>query len=95
MNFLINLLVAKPLSIFGIACVFFIAYLIVRNFSHRRSAKYLGLTAILWLLYACWEFWVQFKTPDANIRVDLFIIWPVIFCLSLSSIILLFFKAEK
>ncbi|KAB1857999.1 hypothetical protein F4W09_04480 [Acinetobacter tandoii] len=95
MNFLTNLLVAKPLFIFGIACVFFIGYLIVRNFSHRRSAKYLGLTAILWLLYACWEFWVQFKTPQADIRIDLLIIWPVIFILTFVSTLLLFFKSEK
>lgn len=95
MNFLTNLLVAKPLSIFGIACIFFIGYLIVRNFSHQHSAKYLGLTSILWLLYACWEFWVQFKTPQADIRIDLLIIWPVIFILTFVSTLLLFFKSEK
>lgn len=95
MNFLTNLLVAKPLSIFGIACIFFIGYLIVRNFSHQHSAKYLGLTSILWLLYACWEFWVQFKTPQADIRIDLLIIWPVIFMLTFVSTLLLFFKSEK
>ena len=95
MNFLTNLLVAKPLSIFGIACIFFIGYLIVRNFSHQHSAKYLGLTSILWLLYALWEFWVQFKTPQADIRIDLLIIWPVIFMLTFVSTLLLFFKSEK
>ncbi|AUX84830.1 hypothetical protein C3F34_01240 [Acinetobacter sp. ACNIH2] len=95
MNFLTNLLVAKPLSIFGIACIFFIGYLIVRNFSHQHSAKYLGLTSILWLLYALWEFFVQLKSPDTNIRIDLLIIWPVIFILTFISMLLLFFKSEK
>ncbi|TCB80735.1 hypothetical protein [Acinetobacter sp. ANC 4173] len=95
MDFLTNLLVAKPLSIFGIACIFLIGYLIIRNFSHQHSAKYLGLTAILWLLYALWEFLVQLKSPDANIRIDLLIIWPVIFMLTFVSTLLLFFKSEK
>ena len=95
MHFLANLLVGKPLSIFLIAVAFFIAYLIVRNFSHRRRAKYLGITTIFWLLYAACELLIKIKTPDADIRVDLLVIWPVIFVLSLFSIILLFFKCEK
>jgi hypothetical protein len=95
MEVLSSLFVGQPLHIFFITLCFFILYLIVKNFSHRRSCKYLGLTTILWLLYTLWELFIKIKTPDANIRVDLFIIWPVIFCLSLSSIILLFFKAEK
>ena len=95
MSFLTNLLVAKPLSIFWIACIFFTAYIIVRNFSHRRRAKYLGITTVLWLLYAAWELFIQIKTPNADIRVDLLVIWPVLFILSVFSIVLLFFKCEK
>ncbi|MCJ8160516.1 hypothetical protein [Acinetobacter zhairhuonensis] len=95
MSFLASLLVGKPLTIFWIAVAFFIAYLIVRNFSHKRRAKYLGITTILWLLYAAWEFLIKIKTPDADIRVDLLVIWPILFILSLFSIILLFFKCEK
>ena len=36
-----------------------------------------------WLLYAAWEWLVLTKTPEANIRVDLLVIWPVLAILSL------------
>jgi hypothetical protein len=38
----------------------------------------LWVPAILWLAYAAWEWLVLVRTPDANIRVDLLLIWPVI-----------------
>ncbi len=95
MHFLANLLIGKPLSILLIAFVFMIIYLIFRKFNLGHRARYLGLTSILWLLYALWELLIKLKTPDADIRVDLLIIWPVIFILSLLSIILLFFNKQK
>ena len=30
------------------------------------------------MLYATWEWLVQVRTPEANIRVDLLVIWPVL-----------------
>ncbi len=37
-----------------------------------------GYRPYLWLAYAAWEWLVLVRTPDANIRVDLLLIWPVI-----------------
>ncbi|MEZ5285379.1 MAG: hypothetical protein R2712_11355 [Vicinamibacterales bacterium] len=34
--------------------------------------------ACAWLLYAAWEWLIQVRTPEANIRVDLLVIWPVL-----------------
>jgi hypothetical protein len=36
-----------------------------------------------WLLYAAWEWLVLTKTPEANIRVGLLVIWPVLVILTL------------
>ena len=38
--------------------------------------------AMTWGLYAAWEWLVQIKTPEANIRVDLLVMWPVLAILS-------------
>jgi hypothetical protein len=36
-----------------------------------------------WVLYAVWEWLVVWRTPEANIRVDLLLIWPVLLILSI------------
>jgi hypothetical protein len=40
------------------------------------------VAAITWALYAAWEWLVQVRTPEANIRVDLLVIWPALAILS-------------
>jgi hypothetical protein len=80
MELLASLLVGKPLSILTIAVVFLAAYLALRFVvcgivSHHRP---LLIAAIAWGLYAVWEWLVQMQTPEANIRVDLLVIWPFI-----------------
>ena len=39
-----------------------------------------------WLAYAAWEWLVQARTPEANIRVDLLLIWPVLAILSMWAV---------
>jgi hypothetical protein len=34
--------------------------------------------ALAWLAYAGWEWLVLTKTPEANIRIDLLLIWPLL-----------------
>jgi hypothetical protein len=36
----------------------------------------------IWGLYAAWDLLVQIKTPEANIRVDLLVMWPVLATIS-------------
>jgi hypothetical protein len=38
----------------------------------------LWVPAVLWLAYAVWEWLVLMKTPGADIRIDLLLIWPAI-----------------
>jgi len=42
------------------------------------KANVLWAPAVLWLAYAGWEALVLAKTPEADIRVDLLLIWPLI-----------------
>ena len=83
MNFLALLFVAKPLNIFVVAVVFLGAYFILRCLDSIRQTRLMLITSIAWGLYAAWELLVQIKTPEANIRVDLLVIWPLLAILSI------------
>ncbi|WP_162560004.1 hypothetical protein [Methylotetracoccus oryzae] len=43
----------------------------------------LFVPALVWLAYAAWEWLVLVKSPEANIRVDCLIIWPLLALLTL------------
>ena len=53
----------------------------IRSYLLRDGRLYLSLMADGGI-YAAWEWLVQIKTPEANIRVDLMVIWPVLAFLS-------------
>lgn len=73
-------LVQQPLHIFLVAGMFFLVWLLLRRksgkFSRRTNA--LRVPAFAWLAYAAWEWLVLVMTPDANIRVDLLLILPIV-----------------
>lgn len=73
-------LVAQPLHMLGLALLHCAIWALVGVTTGRWAAmrNVLWVPAILWLAYAAWEAWVQAVTPDANIRVDLLLIWPLI-----------------
>ena len=52
-----------------------------------RSARPLLWASLAWGLYAAWEALVQLRTPEANIRVDLLLIWPLLGALTLYVLI--------
>jgi hypothetical protein len=52
-----------------------------------RSARPLLWASLAWGLYAAWEALVQLRTPEANIRVDLLLIWPLLAALTLFALI--------
>lgn len=54
---------------------------------NRRSARPLLWSSAGWGLYAAWEALVQLRTPGANIRVDLLLIWPLLGALTLYGLI--------
>jgi len=85
MNFLASLFVGKPLNIFIVAAVFFLVYLIVKfvvNSASIHSSPFFVIT-IAWGVYAAWEWLVLTQSPEANIRVDLLVIWPLLAILML------------
>jgi hypothetical protein len=80
MELLASLLVEKPQNILVIAVVFFAGYLVLRfaALDIARNPRPLLIASIAWVLYSAWELLVQTKTPEANIRVDLLVMWPVL-----------------
>jgi hypothetical protein len=75
------LLVHGPLPIAALATV----HLVISRHLHRRgspgSRPWL-VAGLAWLAYAGWELMVMLVSPEANIRVDLLVIWPLLLCLS-------------
>jgi len=78
------LFVGKPLNILALAILFLAGYLALRftALEISRHPRSLLIATIAWGLYAVWEWLVQIRTPEANIRVDLLVIWPVLAILS-------------
>ncbi|MFO1306259.1 MAG: hypothetical protein U1F54_21240 [Burkholderiales bacterium] len=73
-------LVGQPIHVLAVAGFHFALWALVGLATGRWAAtrNLLWVPTMLWLVYAAWEAWVQAATPDANIRVDLLLIWPLI-----------------
>lgn len=85
MSFLASLFVAQPFNILVMAILFLAGYLVLRftELGNSLHPQMLLIAYSAWGLYAVWEWLVRIKTPDANIRVDLLVIWPVLAVLSI------------
>lgn len=89
MDLLVSLFVGNPQTILFVA-VAFIAGDRALRFRWPGLARHPGallIGAIAWGRYAGWEWLVQLRTSEANIRVDLQVIWPVLAILSTWSIL--------
>ncbi|MEZ5572226.1 MAG: hypothetical protein R3E64_09390 [Halioglobus sp.] len=84
METLASLLVGKPQNILVIAIALLVGYLVSRftAIGLQRRFGSLLIASVAWGVYAAWEWLVQVKTAEANIRVDLLVIWPVLAVLS-------------
>ena len=51
------------------------------------GSRFIAAVALLWALYGCWEYLVQYKTPEANIRVDLLVIAPALAVLTIAAVV--------
>lgn len=80
MEFLSSLFVGKPLNILLVAALFLTGYIARRWMATdaSRPSRSLLFAAIGWALYAAWEWAVRAYSPEANIRVDLLVIWPLL-----------------
>ncbi len=92
MNFLSSLFVAKPLNILVVALFFLAGYLLLRftELGAKRKPRSLIIASCAWGLYAAYELLVLIKTPEANIRVDLLVIWPALAILSIWALFRMF-----
>lgn len=84
METLASLLVGKPQNILVVAIAFLVGYLVPRftALGNRRRFGSLLIASVAWGVYAAWEWLIQAKTPEANIRVDLLVIWLILAILS-------------
>jgi hypothetical protein len=83
-TFLSRLFVGQPLHILavGLAGLMLHDGLMFRvRFQFPRTRPLL-IAGIGWMLYGLWEWLVLIVTPEANIRVDLMLIWPALGLLS-------------
>jgi hypothetical protein len=80
MELLARWFVQQPLHIAAVAVALAALWALARAtvLRHAPKANVLWLPALLWLAYAAWEWLVLVKTPEANVRVDLLVIWPVL-----------------
>ena len=85
MKFLASLLVGKPLNILVVAALLLVGYFTLRlsSLNDGRRFRMILVSAIAWLFYGAWEWLILLRTPEANIRVDLLVIWPALGILSI------------
>jgi hypothetical protein len=74
----LSLLIGHPLPILFVALLWRLAALAL-----PRIRRPLVANSLSWLAFACWEGLIQAITPEANIRVDLLLIAPLLLALGL------------
>ena len=89
MEFLASLFVGQPLTIAVIGLLLLVAYGVISRLplGRGRNLRPFLIAGIAWGIYASWEWLVLIRTPEADIRVDLLLIWPILAIISLWAII--------
>ena len=89
MDKLSSFLVNKPVHILAVALAYFFLWIVLRLVKSRviHHPDALLVPAVFAVIYAGWEWLVITKTPEANIRVDLLLIWPLQAILSIWALI--------
>lgn len=89
METLASIFVGRPLNILAVALVFLAGHLLLRftALGAGRHPRPLLWAAAAWAAYAAWEWLVKVRTPEANIRVDLLLIWPVLMIASIVALV--------
>jgi hypothetical protein len=83
-----SIFVRRPLLFLLVAALFGLLFLLARftAFGTRKRPGSLAIAAAAWAMGGIWEYLVMTRTPEANIRVDLLILLPVLGILSLWSL---------
>ncbi len=86
MEMLFKLYPQSALGNLIIAAIFYAGYWLLRA-SPSVYARSLWLPAVAWLVAALWELAIAIFSPEANIRVDLLVIVPLLLLLSLWGLV--------
>lgn len=88
MEFLGALFTGKPQNVLAVSGLFLVGYAALRftTLGVGLEPGSLLVAAVAWAVYAAWEWLVLVRTPEANIRVDLLLIWPALAVLSAWSV---------
>jgi hypothetical protein len=88
MKMLAQFLVGKPLHILALAAGVAACWLVLRlvRGAETRHPNALLVPVVALLLYAGWEWLVVTRSPEADIRFDLLLIWPVLLVLLVWSL---------
>jgi hypothetical protein len=70
--------VQHPLRILALAALLAAMWAALRRGRVGRRADALCWPVLFCLLFAAWEWVLLLRTPEANIRVDLLLIWPAL-----------------
>ena len=68
--------VQHPLRILALGAAYAVLWAALRAGPSRRKANALLLPVAFCLAFAAWEWLVLIRTPEADVRVDLLLIWP-------------------
>jgi hypothetical protein len=77
--------IRQPLHILGVTAALLI-FAASSRWKRKARVVHLLIAALAWLLYAAWEWWVLTATPEANIRADVLLIWPLLIGLTFWAI---------
>ena len=93
---IISQLITNPALLLLLGLLFFAVYIALRNRAgvNLRSRALLW-PGVAWTLWALWEFGIARFSPDADIRVDLFLIIPAVLIITVIGIIRLFWTQKS
>jgi len=93
MEAIFSIFVGQPLVQLAISGAFFLVYFFTFH-NPNLSARTLLTPAVLWLAWGVWEGTIKQFSPEANIRIDLLIILPVVFIVSIVAVVMFFRKPK-
>ena len=84
-------LIQYPASALAPAALFAVAFFV-------KKGPFAGLCAVLWLLYCGYEFLMKYRllcSGECNIRVDLLVLYPALFLVSIAGIVEFLVRRKK
>jgi hypothetical protein len=84
--------VHQPLRLAALAVPFILTWLVLRRGSGSRAVRSRAALypAGFFLAFAAWEWLVMWRSPEADIRVDLLVIWPVAVIIAIRALLRIF-----